>query len=57
MSNEASSAALRNALSEMKNVCPEITSTFIFRENGEIVAEDQTTTQATITTHKKQYET
>ena len=48
MSNEACAIALRNTLSEMKNVCPDITNTFIFRENGEVVAEDQDTTQATI---------
>ena len=48
MSTEACTLALRNALNEIKNVCPEITNTFIFRENGEIVAEDQDTTQEAI---------
>jgi hypothetical protein len=43
MSTEASIFALKNALNEIKNVCPEVSSAFIFRENGEVVAEDQTT--------------
>ena len=43
MSNEAWNFALKNALDEIKNVCPEISNTFIFKENGEIIALDQTT--------------
>ena len=41
MSTEACTLALRNALTEIKNVCPDITSTFVFEENGKIVTEDQ----------------
>jgi hypothetical protein len=41
MSTEACTLALRNALTEIKNVCPDITSTFVFEENGRIVTEDQ----------------
>ncbi len=41
MSTEACTLALRNALDEIKNVCPDITSTFVFEENGKIVIEDQ----------------
>jgi hypothetical protein len=41
MSTEACTLALRNALSEIRNVCPDITSTFVFEENGKIVTEDQ----------------
>ncbi len=48
MSDEACALALRNTLSEMKNVCPDITNSFIFKENGEIVAEDQNSTPVKI---------
>lgn len=48
MNNEACALALRSTLCEIRNICPDITNTFIFRENGEIVAEDQNTTQANI---------
>ena len=41
MSTEACTLALRNALTEIKNVCPDITSTFVFEESGKIVTEDQ----------------
>jgi len=45
---QASSLALKNTLNEIKNICPDISNTFIFRENGEILAQDQDTTQLTI---------
>ena len=48
MSNQASAFALRNAVTEIQNVCPEVTNTFIFGENGEVVAQDQKTTPNTI---------
>ncbi len=48
MSNQASAFALRNALGEIKNVCPDVTNTFIFRANGEVVAQDQNTPQIAI---------
>jgi hypothetical protein len=48
MSTEARAFALRNALNEIKNVCPDVSNTFIFRENGEIIAEDENTNQTTI---------
>jgi hypothetical protein len=47
MSNEACTIALKNALDEIKSVCPEISNTFIFRENGESLLEDQSTTEGT----------
>jgi hypothetical protein len=43
MSTQASVFALKNTLSEVKNVCPEMSRAFILRENGDVVAEDQTT--------------
>lgn len=49
MDNEAYSFALKNALNEIRNVCPDIQSSFMFREDGEIVAGDENTPQKTIT--------
>jgi hypothetical protein len=40
MSNEAYAFAFDNALKEMKNVCPDLATTFIFDENSETVAKD-----------------
>jgi hypothetical protein len=57
MSNEACTFALRNALNEVKSVCPEVTNTFVFRENGELVAQDQTTTQETVNTSQEAFKT
>jgi hypothetical protein len=48
MSAEAITLALTNALNEIKIVCPEVTNTFIFRENGEIIAQDLDTDQDSI---------
>jgi hypothetical protein len=48
MSTEASNLALKNTLNEVRNVCPDISSTFIFRENGEIIAQDQDTSEEMI---------
>jgi hypothetical protein len=49
MDNEIYSFALKNALNELQNVCPDINSTFVFRENGEIIAGDENTPEKTIT--------
>ena len=43
MSAEACTLALKNTLNEIRNVCPEIQHAFIFKENGEILAEDENT--------------
>jgi len=47
MDNEVYSFALKNALDEIRNTCPDVISTFIFREDGEILAGDQTTSENT----------
>jgi hypothetical protein len=47
MSAEACTLALKNTLNEIRNVCPEITHAFVFKENGEILAEDEDTTEVT----------
>lgn len=48
MDNEAYSFALKNALNEIRNVCPDIQNSFMFREDGEIVAGDENTPQKTM---------
>ncbi len=48
MSTEVRAFALRNAMNEIKNVCPDVSNTFIFRENREIIAEDENTSKTAI---------
>lgn len=48
MDNEIYSFALKNALNEIRNVCPDITHTFMFTEDGEILAADENTHEKTI---------
>jgi predicted regulator of Ras-like GTPase activity (Roadblock/LC7/MglB family) len=48
MDNEIYSFALKNALNELRNVCPDINSTFVFRENGEIIVGDENTPEKTM---------
>ena len=48
MDGEVYSFALRNALNEIRNVCPDVTSTFMFREDGEIIAGDENTPEKTM---------
>ena len=45
MSNEACNLALKNTINEIRNVCPGISHTFIFRDNGEILAVDDNTSE------------
>lgn len=48
MSNEVYAFALKNTLKEIKNVCPDVTNTFIFEENTKILAKDDETPEKTI---------
>lgn len=48
MDNEVYSFALRSALNEVRNICPDIKSSFMFREDGEVVAADESTPERTI---------
>jgi len=48
MDNEAYTFALKNALNEIRNVCPDITNTFMFREDGEIIVGDENTSKKTM---------
>ncbi|NWG10415.1 hypothetical protein HXY33_01495 [Candidatus Bathyarchaeota archaeon] len=45
MDNEVYTFAVKNTLNEIRNICPEITGTFMFREDGEIIAGDNTTSE------------
>lgn len=48
MDNKVYSLALKNTLNEIRNVCPDVISTFMFKEDGEIIAEDEGTPEKTI---------
>jgi hypothetical protein len=48
MDSEIYSFALRTTLNEIQNLCPDIKNSFIFREDGEIVAGDENTPEKTI---------
>jgi predicted regulator of Ras-like GTPase activity (Roadblock/LC7/MglB family) len=49
MSNEVYAFALKNTLNEIKNACPDVSNTFIFKEDGKILAKDENTNEKTIT--------
>jgi predicted regulator of Ras-like GTPase activity (Roadblock/LC7/MglB family) len=40
MGSDVYSFALKSALDEIRNLCPDVTGAFIFREDGEVVAGD-----------------
>lgn len=48
MSTEACNLALKNTLNEIRNVCPDISHAMVFRENGEILVEDENITENTV---------
>jgi hypothetical protein len=48
MDNEVYTFALKNTLNEIRNVCPDITSTFMFKEDGEIIVGDENTPEKTM---------
>jgi len=48
MSNQVYALALDNTLREIKNVCPDVTSIFVFEENSKTIAKDDDTPQETI---------
>jgi predicted regulator of Ras-like GTPase activity (Roadblock/LC7/MglB family) len=45
MDDEVYSFALKNTLNEIQNICPDIKNSFMFKEDGEIVAQDENTPQ------------
>jgi len=51
MENDVYSFALRNTLNEITNACPDITSIFLFKEDGDIISgEDRTQEDAAVHT-------
>jgi predicted regulator of Ras-like GTPase activity (Roadblock/LC7/MglB family) len=48
MHDEVYAFALKNTLTEIQNICPDIKNAFIFKEDGEIVAGDANTPEKTI---------
>lgn len=46
MHNEAYSLALNNALTEIKNICPDVNTSFLFDKEGKIIAGDNGTIEA-----------
>ena len=48
MYDELYSFALKNTLDEIRNLCPDITNAFMFKEDGEIIASDEITPQQSI---------
>ena len=48
MSNEVYAFALKNTLNEIKNACPDVSNTFVFKEDGKILAKDENTDEETI---------
>jgi hypothetical protein len=48
MDDEVYSFALKNTLNEIQNICPDIKNSFMFKEDGEIVAQDENTPEKTV---------
>ena len=48
MNNEAYAAALKNALTEIRNVCPDVQTSFLFDKEATLVAGDSETPEATL---------
>jgi predicted regulator of Ras-like GTPase activity (Roadblock/LC7/MglB family) len=48
MSNETYAFALKNALTEIRNVCPDVQTSFLFDKEASVVARDAETPEATI---------
>jgi len=48
MDAEAYSSALKNALNEVQNICPDIKSVFLFNEEGQIIAGAENTPESVI---------
>jgi predicted regulator of Ras-like GTPase activity (Roadblock/LC7/MglB family) len=47
MNNELYAFALRNTLTEIKNACPDVSHTFIFTDDGKLIAQDEDTDEET----------
>jgi predicted regulator of Ras-like GTPase activity (Roadblock/LC7/MglB family) len=49
MNNELYAFALRNTITEIKNACPDVSHTFIFTDDGKLIAQDEDTDEETAT--------
>jgi hypothetical protein len=49
MDDEIYSFALKNVLNEIGKVCPDVTNAFMFKENGQMMIGDESTTEKTMT--------
>ena len=54
MSLEETESNLNGSLNQIKNICPQVTNAFIFREN-QILAKDKTTTEETINSTREAF--
>jgi len=48
VNNEAYSIALQNALTEIKNICPDVNTSFLFDKEGSIIAGDDETQEVSL---------
>jgi len=48
VNNEVYSFALKNTLNEIQNICPDIKNSFMFKDNGEIIAGDENTPEKVV---------
>jgi predicted regulator of Ras-like GTPase activity (Roadblock/LC7/MglB family) len=48
MNEDPYAVALKNALTEIKNICPDVSRSFIFNNDGAIVADSSETDQKTM---------
>ncbi|MCW3993041.1 MAG: hypothetical protein NWE85_00530 [Candidatus Bathyarchaeota archaeon] len=48
MDDEVYSFALKSTLNEIQNICPDIKNSFMFKEDGEIVAADENTPEKVV---------
>ncbi|MCK4313267.1 hypothetical protein KAW04_00730, partial [Candidatus Bathyarchaeota archaeon] len=48
MDNEVYSFALKNTLNEIQNICPDIKNSFMFKDDGEIIAGDENTPEKVV---------
>jgi hypothetical protein len=49
MNDELQVFALKNTINEIKNACPEVSNTFIFKTNGTVLAKDENTDEEAAT--------
>jgi hypothetical protein len=49
MNDELYAFALRNTLTEIRSACPDVSHTFIFRDDGKLIVRDEDTEEATAT--------